>query len=148
MKNETDNKKREELNKKKEKIEEKLKGKWLAFNRGLKNELAAERAEVMGLDPIDYVRGFRLGDSIVLHAVSAAMKKSHESPLEAEKIVDRARWQFLDYQLTNHYFDFLIILAIGLRLKILERYQAFTKENGIKRFEEYKNIALTEIVEK
>jgi hypothetical protein len=49
------------------------------------------------------------------------------SILEAEKILDQARWNFLDALSFGHYFDFDYLLVYGLKLKILERWEKIQK---------------------
>ena len=44
------------------------------------------------------------------------------SILEAEKILDQARWEFLESLSFGHYFDFDLLLGYLLKLKILERW--------------------------
>ena len=49
------------------------------------------------------------------------------SILEAEKILDQARWNFLEALSFGHYFDFDYLLVYGLKLAILARWDKIQK---------------------
>jgi hypothetical protein len=60
---------------------------------------------------------------------------SQESPLQAEELLNRARWNFLDDLEVGHYFDIEMILVYALRLQILERKALFDEEKGREMFD-------------
>jgi hypothetical protein len=69
-------------------------------------------------------------------AVSAALRAAAaESALDAELILDRARWDAIDYLQGIDYFDRNTVYAFLLKLMLLERKAAFKVEEG---FSEYK----------
>jgi hypothetical protein len=72
-------------------------------------------------------------------AAAAAVKAvvATESPLEAELLIDKARWAAIDVLQGNDYFDRNTIFAYLLKLLILERRASFQTETG---FAEYKSL--------
>jgi hypothetical protein len=72
-------------------------------------------------------------------AAAAAVKAvvATESPLEAEILIDKARWNAIDYLQGIDYFDRNTIYAYLLKLIILERRVSFKAETG---FAEYKSL--------
>ena len=50
--------------------------------------------------------------------------------LEAEKLLDRTSWQFLDELEQGHYYDLEFLMVYGLKLKILERHQEYATSKG------------------
>jgi hypothetical protein len=72
-------------------------------------------------------------------AAAAAVKAvaATESPLEAEILIDKARWSAIDYLQGIDYFDRNTIFAYLLKLILLERRASFKAEEG---FAEYKSL--------
>lgn len=62
---------------------------------------------------------------------------SQESPLEAEMILQRARWEKLDGLSVGHYFDIDWLVVYMLKLLVLERNGKMTKEEGAERFNDF-----------
>lgn len=94
---------------------------WLEFETTLKNELVKIRAVRKKIDPAKYLRPDRCA-GISLHHVALAAQRSL-SPLEAEKILDQERWNFLDELLFGHYFDLSCLIIYAYKLLILERWE-------------------------
>lgn len=109
---------------------------WVRFNHGFRNEMAYHRAAKLGKDPMGYARGSRDADAAVVEAIQQASKA--ENPLEAEKILDKVRWSFLDDLGQGHYFDFDFILVYALKLQLLERYQIIGSGRGQEILEDLK----------
>ncbi len=112
-------------------------GQWIKFNQRFRNELAVFRALRAGRDPKDYVRGERQPDIFLTQTIEEAGKANN--PLDAEKILDKARLHFLDIIAQDHYFDFDVILAYALKLKLFERYKFIASDEGKAIFDTYKN---------
>ena len=95
--------------------------KWLAFDTALRNELVKIRAHSKKTEAAKYVRG----ESLVDMAISHAAMSSHRSAsiLEAEKLLDEARWQALDDLGFGHYFDTAFLILYAYKLKMLERWE-------------------------
>jgi hypothetical protein len=58
-----------------------------------------------------------------------------ESPLQAEELLNRARWSYLDELEVGHYFDIEKILVYALRLQILARKALFEEDKGVEMFQ-------------
>jgi len=101
---------------------------WARFDRGFRNELTWVRAERAGKEPADYIRGDRYSDPYFSEMIQQALKE--DNLLEAEKILDRYRWNFLDDLQTKNAFNFGFILIYGLKLKILLRYERIDSPKG------------------
>lgn len=90
------------------------------FETALRNELVKIRASRRHIDPLKYMRrdsetGLWL-NHIAINAYRAA------SALEAEKMLDQARWQALDELTLGRYFDIDVLIAYALKLAILEKW--------------------------
>jgi len=99
--------------------------KFLAFEILLRNELVYLRALRKKVAPEKYIRPDGLSVSSVHHIAVAAQRSP--SPLEAERILDRARWEFLEELNLGHYFDRAFLIIYGLKLLILERWEKVNK---------------------
>ena len=105
------------------------------FNRRFQNELAFFRAERAHKDPVDYLRGPRLGSSFYTEAIHQTAK--HANLLEAEKLVDRLKWDVWGDITATSYFSLGNIVVFGLKLKMLEKYQQVLRSSkGEEIFEE------------
>ena len=110
---------------------------WYRFEHDLKNEFAFQRGEKKG-NPAAYVRGSREINPVARDLAAQVFKT--DNPLEAEKMIDTARWRFLDEMAVGQYFNFDYILIYGLKLKILERYEHIESPKGKEIFEKVKNV--------
>ena len=95
--------------------------KWHQFNLALRTELARLRAGRKKVDPLQYVREEVFIPSEVMHAANSAYRNL--SLLDAEKILDLARWHFLEENSLGHFFDLETLIAYALKLKILWRWE-------------------------
>ncbi len=100
-------------------------GKWTRFETILRNELVRARASRKKADPSRFLRQPDDFDAQIGHLAMAAYRNS--SILDAEKMLDQARWDFLESVLSGHYFDFDVLAAYVLKLKILERWDNLLK---------------------
>jgi len=94
---------------------------WLAFDTMLRNELVKIRAQSKKIDASKYLRGENPIDVAVTHTAMSSHRSA--SILEAEKILDEARWQALDDLGFGHYFDMDSLILYAYKLKILERWE-------------------------
>jgi hypothetical protein len=76
-------------------------------------------------------------------AAAAKAVTGESSPLEAEILIDKARWSAIDNLAGIDYFGINNVYAYFLKLLLLERRQAFNAEIG---FSEYKSL-YSEIIE-
>ncbi len=98
---------------------------WVGFEVALRNELARSRAARKKIDPLKFLRPGDFTQAQISHVALTALRST--SILEAEKILDQARWDFLEDLSRGHYFDFDALLVYGLKLKILERWDKIQK---------------------
>lgn len=99
---------------------------WVSFEVGLRNELARVRARGKKIDPAKFIRLPDYPQFQISHMALAAHRHSIHV-LEAEKILDQERWNFLEQLSFGHYFDFDFLLIYALKLKILERWDQLEK---------------------
>lgn len=99
--------------------------KWINFEVALRNELVRARASRKKIDPLKFIRLPDFPEAQISHIALAAYRSI--SILEAEKILDQERWNFLEYLNLGHYFDFDALLIYALKLKILERWERIQK---------------------
>ncbi len=104
----------------------------------LRNELVLLRSASMGLNPEDFLAP---SEPFPDTAALAASAFKEESPLEAENILNRGRWDFIESLKAGHFFDLEYLVLYSLQLQILERKRCFEEEAGFARYQEiYKNI--------
>lgn len=102
---------------------------WNIWDRGLKNELAAMRASIIS------IRDKGLKHPLPQIATSENSLKLYKAvtsknPLEAEKAMEKIRWDQLEKMEFGHYFDFDKIIIYALKLKIIERLGSFDRAKG------------------
>lgn len=107
---------------------------WQIFEERLRNEWAAVRAAKKNLHAPDFVRGESAFEPKVVEGIAEALDE--DNPLEAERMIDRLCWQFLDMLEAGHLFDRDRITVFGLKLRILERYQRIRSPKGRERLED------------
>ena len=100
---------------------------WSNFELALRNELVRARAGRKKIEPLKFLRLPDSPQAEISHVAMAAYRST--SILEAEKILDQARWNFLDTLSFGHYFNFDCLLIYGLKLKILERWDRIQEAN-------------------
>jgi hypothetical protein len=105
--------------------------KWHDLNFALQNELVKLRSVRKRIDPAKYLRqDGHLVDANLVHVAMNAYKAT--SLLEAEKILDQARWQMLEELSAGHYFDIDTLIIYGLKLSLLERWQIINSADKVK----------------
>jgi hypothetical protein len=52
------------------------------------------------------------------------------SPLEAEKMLDHARWNALDELTAGRYFDMDVLIAYAIKLVMLEKWEEIAANNN------------------
>lgn len=113
------------------------------FDNCLRNEAAWFRASRLHKDPSQYIRGTRSFEPSLTEVVHQASKSLN--PLETQRQMDRCVWRFWDEVLTGHYYDIEVLFVYGLKLKMLERYQAYASaDQGREIFEKLKAVELPE----
>lgn len=115
-------------------------GRWVAFNRDLKNEMAYFRAKQAGKDPLKYLRGELSNDPHLAETVQRAAKA--EDPLSAERVFDQARFEFLEQLAAGQVMNFEYLLTYGLKLKMMTRYARIGSSLGQELFKALKQIEI------
>ncbi|MCQ9207063.1 MAG: DUF2764 domain-containing protein [Omnitrophica bacterium] len=90
---------------------------WKAFNRSLREGLAAARQ----------------AQKESLHEKYPAELKdifNEPNPLRMERKFEEKRWNFLEEKETGHHFDLEVLMAYFLKLQIMKRLTAFDAEKG------------------
>jgi len=100
---------------------------WIKWESALKNELVLLRAHNQKIEPEKWVRDVN-GPAGLFDLAREAVNL--DSPLEAENLLNEARWTFTDELGVGHFFDFEALLVYSLKLQILERQRIFTREKG------------------
>ena len=108
--------------------------KWNAFDKALRNELVKIRAAHKKLDPLKYMRYEGGADPSITHIAAHAFRTP--SLLEGEKILDQARWNFLDELAIGHYFDIDFLTVYANKLLIMERWEKINTLDKVKALEE------------
>ena len=115
---------------------------WVTYNHNLKNGFAFYRAQKANRDPQQYVRGDYHQDPVVQQLIQDVEKAS--DPLEGEKILAKARWQFLSDLEVSEKYNLEAICLYGLKLKMMERFQNIQSPKGKEIYEELKKIEFPE----
>ncbi len=116
--------------------------KFLAFEKDLRNIVAAVRARRKGLPPSDYL----VGETDLVDLLSRSSAEDFgltseypwierliaaQEPGDTEDAIQAIIWETLD-EMTEHLdFDFDVVLAYLLKLQILERNLAMNEERGM-----------------
>ncbi len=64
------------------------------------------------------------------------------NPLEIEKKLLKLRWDFLEEQGLDHYFDLEFLILYNYKLQILGRLKSFDKDLGLKNFKQYTEVGI------
>ena len=104
---------------------------WKGFDITLRNELSRYRASKKSKDTAAYIRGEDYLDPIL--ATEAHWAINEKSPLEAERFLDRFRWERIEELEREHYFDIDYLIAYALKLQILRRWQRIVDSEGGRR---------------
>jgi len=115
----------------------------LELYRQFNNISAALRAARAGKNPLDYIRGDMIQNSRITEIIQQALKQ--DNLYEAEKIIDRAKWDFLDEIAQGQHFNFECVVVYGLKLKILERYEVLRSAKGAEVYQGFKSMDLSNI---
>jgi len=113
--------------------------KWLVFDTALRNELVRQRAARLHKDPKQYLRMAGYTELSTTHIALSAYRDP--AILEAEKILDTARWAALEELAIGHYFDSDALFIYALKLLIVERWQRIKEANSPELLEEVMQLA-------
>jgi len=100
---------------------------WLEWETALRNELVSYRAQKLAWETERYKRDGEVVTGVFDIARNAA---SQESPLQAEDLLNKARWNYLEELETGHFFELTNLVVYSLKLQLLLRKARFTQEQG------------------
>lgn len=104
----------------------------LSWEKELRLELAKVRLSKLQFDSAPALPASDGNDSLV-EQVRAVM--ALDSPLEAERFLDRLRWSFLEDVGACHFFDVGALAVYYLKLQLALRQEKFQEELGRESFE-------------
>ena len=114
---------------------------WQAYalwETALRDELALQRAQRMGVDPGPFLRDAPFYSSLFALAKEAL---GAGTPMAVESALDRRRWAYLEELETGTQFDLGRLIVYRLKLLLLERKDRFRPERGRESFtKEYTRI--------
>lgn len=97
----------------------------------LRNASARRRAQKLGVDASPYLHRHEAFSGRIESLVDEAF--AHDDPVELEQGLDRARWQLVeDLVPLDDPFSFRKVLAYGIQLKIVERWNRMDPSQGKK----------------
>lgn len=107
---------------------------WNIFDISLRNELVRLRSAKKGKNPDNYLRGTKETNPFTEPMAHWAVNQ--DSPMDAEKYLDKIRWEKIEDIKRGHYFDTDYLAAYGIQLRILERWDRIDSGGGMKILEE------------
>ena len=100
---------------------------WYVWEKNLRNRLVLLRSKKKGDDGEEYLRET---PKVFGGEKDANLAFSQESPLEAEDILNRARWSYLESLEFGHYFDAELLIIYYIKLQLLWHIESYDKEVG------------------
>jgi len=108
--------------------------KYKAFDRALRNELVKIRASRKKIPDEKYLRDYEYSSPQIVHIAISAHRET--SPVEAEKMLDRERWRFLDELSFEHYFDNDFLAIYAQKLLLLQRWRKIQSADEVSSLKE------------
>jgi len=105
---------------------------WQSWETALRNELVRLRAKDGGKEPGTYLRSEKAFYVEVPDIAREAY--GQDTPLQAEEVLNQARWSRLEELEVGHHFDLEKLLVYFLKLQLNERKSLFTKKTGEENF--------------
>ncbi len=107
---------------------------WFDIETQLRNAVARHRAQKLGMDFKEYLQPHDGFSGEIEQLVTDAFTRT--DPLELEEEIDRARWQLADSMAYGKDpFCFEKVLAYGIQLKIVERWNRMDVYTGKEKLE-------------
>jgi len=111
-----------------------LAGRWFAIETQIRNAVARLRALKYGVDVKEYLRSHSGYSGMVESIVTDAFTRN--DPLELEQELDRGRWQLAEELVGDNMFGFGKVLAYGIQLRIVQRWDSMDVHTGKERIED------------
>ncbi len=99
----------------------------------LRNAIARHRGQKLGIDFKEYLRPHDGFSGLIESLVTDAFTRT--DPLELEQELDRARWRLAEELVGQNPFGFEKVLAYGIQLKIVERWNRMDVHLGKEKLE-------------
>ncbi len=109
--------------------------KWQLWEINLRNELLKLRSQKKGIQPDKY---FASCERIIEVDEIARNAFNQISPLDAENMLDSARWDFLNSMEVGNYFNIDKLILYSLKLQLLGKKASYNKEQGTEEFNKLK----------
>jgi len=107
---------------------------WCNIETQISNAVARHRGQKLGVDFKDYLHAHEGFSGEIEQLVTDAFTRA--DPLEVEEELDRARWQLADELVSGKDpFCFEKVLAYGIQLKIVERWNRMDVHTGKEKLE-------------
>ncbi len=107
--------------------------KWNDIETQLRNAVARHRGQKLGVDYKEFQQSHDGFSGTIEQLVTDAYTRN--DPLEVEEELDRARWQLAEELIGQDPFSFLKVLAYGIQLKIVERWNRMDVHTGKEKLE-------------
>lgn len=106
---------------------------WSNIETQLRNAVARHRGQRLGSDYKEFIQPHDGFSGTIETLVTDAFTRT--DPLELEEELDRARWQLAEEQIGQDPFSFEKVLAYGIQLKIVERWNRMDVHTGKEKLE-------------
>lgn len=107
--------------------------KWFDLETQLRNAVARQRGQKLGVDFKGYLQPHDGFSGQVEQYVTDAFTRN--DPIELEEELDRARWQMAEDLIVQDLFGFMKIVAYGIQLSIVERWNNMDVHTGKEKLE-------------
>jgi hypothetical protein len=106
---------------------------WNNIETQLRNAAVRHRAQKLGVDAKEYIQPHDGFSGTIEVLVTDAFTRS--DPVELEQELDRARWQLAEELIGQDPFSFEKVLAYGIQLRIVERWNRMDVHTGKEKLE-------------
>ena len=106
---------------------------WNNIETQLRNAALKHRAQKLGVDPKEYIQPHDGFSGTLEELVTDAFTRN--DPVELEQELDRARWQLAEELIGQDPFSFEKVLAYGIQLRIVERWDRMDVHLGKEKLE-------------
>jgi hypothetical protein len=107
-----------------------LLGAWVSYEVALRNALAAERARALDLEPQQYLVATDLADETADLDDLVSRWSSAGDPLAGLRVLDEARWAWLDSRDPRYSFADDELAAYAAKLMLLHRWHRLSTDEG------------------
>ncbi|MHC4323993.1 MAG: DUF2764 family protein [Planctomycetota bacterium] len=101
---------------------------WVGFEVGLRNALAAARAQTLELEPEAYLVAPELADNKINYHHIVSEWSGASNPLNAQRVLDEARWDFCEEHGGWYSFHACEIEVYAAKLMLLHRWRRILSE--------------------